>query len=95
MPRYDEVTQCTGSLRAMTGLTAYEFTTLLPHVEPALAVYLQDRTIDGQPRTSRHDRAYANCHDPTMADKLLFILSYLKENPRLGPVTGSLQSRPI
>jgi hypothetical protein len=29
----------------MTGLTAEEFTTLLPHVERALAAYLQDRTI--------------------------------------------------
>jgi hypothetical protein len=39
------------------------------------------RTIDGQPRTSRRYSPYANCPLPTSADKLLFILSYLKHNP--------------
>jgi len=37
----------------MTGLTAHEFTALLPHFEHALVASLQDRTSDGQPRTSR------------------------------------------
>jgi hypothetical protein len=81
MPRYDEVTQRTGSLRAMTGLTEPEFTALLPHFERALAAYLPDRTIDGQPRTSRRYSAYDTCPLPTMADKLLFMLTYLKQNP--------------
>src|SRR5215475_11064940 len=73
----------------MTGLTAHEFTTLLPHFERALAAYLQDRTIDGQPRTSRRYSAYDNCPLPTMADKLLFILTYLKQNP-IQEVQGQL-----
>jgi hypothetical protein len=60
MPRYEEVTQRAGSVRAMTGLTEPEFTALLPHFEHALAAYLQDRTIDGQPRTSRRYRSYDN-----------------------------------
>jgi|SRR5215472_10784629 len=81
MPSYEEVTQRAGSLRAMTGLTEAEFTALLPHFERALAAYLQDRTIDGQPRTSRRYSAYDNCPLPTVADKLLFILTYLKQNP--------------
>ena len=69
MPRYDEVTQRSGSLRAMTGLTEPEFTALLPHFERALAAYLQNRTIDGQPRTSRRYSAYDTCPLPTIADK--------------------------
>src|SRR5499426_1947404 len=81
MPRYDEVTQRVGSLRAMTGLTDPEFTALLPHFERALAAYLQDHTIDGQPRTSRRYSSYDNSPLPTMADKLLFILTYVKQNP--------------
>jgi DDE superfamily endonuclease len=81
MPSYDEVTQRSGSLRAMTGLTEPEFTALLPHFERAWAAYLQNRTIDGQPRTSRRDRAYDNCPLPAVADKLLFILTYLKQTP--------------
>jgi hypothetical protein len=83
------VTQRAGSLRAMTGLTEQEFTMLLPHFEHALAAYLQDRTIDGQPRTSRRYRPYGNCPLPTVADKLLFILTYVKQNP-IQEVQGQL-----
>jgi Helix-turn-helix of DDE superfamily endonuclease len=89
MPRYDEVTQRAGSLRAMTGLTEHEFTALLPHFEQALVAYLRDRTIDGQPRTSRRYSAYDNCPLPTIADKLLFILTYVKQNP-IQEVQGQL-----
>jgi len=89
MPRYDEVTQRAGSLRAMTGLTEHEFTALLPHFARALAAYLQDRTIDGQPRTSRRYSAYDNCPLPTMADKRLFMLTYLKQHP-IQEVQGQL-----
>jgi hypothetical protein len=39
------------------------------------------RTIDGYPRTGRRYRAYANGPLPTTADKLLFILSDVKQNP--------------
>jgi Helix-turn-helix of DDE superfamily endonuclease len=81
MPSYEDVIQRAGSLRTMTGLTEPEFTALLPHFEHALAAYLQDRTIDGQPRTSRRYSPYDNCPLPTIADKLLFILTYLKQNP--------------
>jgi hypothetical protein len=81
MPRYEEVTQRAGSLRSMTGLTEVEFMALLPHFEHALVAYMQDRTIDGQPRTSRRYSTYDTCPLPTMADKLLFILTYLKQNP--------------
>jgi hypothetical protein len=73
----------------MTGLTEPEFTALLPHFERALAAYLQDRTIDGQPRTSRRYRAYDTCPLPTMADKRLFILTYVKQNP-IQEVQGQL-----
>ena len=81
MPRYEEVTQRVGSLRAMTGLTEKEFQALLPHFEQAFVAHMGDRTMDGQPRTSRRYSTYENCPVPTMADKLLFILSYLKHNP--------------
>jgi Helix-turn-helix of DDE superfamily endonuclease len=89
MPSDEDVTQRAGSLRAMTGLTEAEFTALLPHFERALAAYLQDRTIDGQPRISRRYSAYDNCPLPTVADKLLFILTYLKQKP-IQEVQGQL-----
>jgi hypothetical protein len=62
---------------------------LLPHFEHAFVVYLQDRTIDGQPRTSRRYTTYGTCPLPTMADKLLFILTYVKQNP-IQEVQGQL-----
>jgi hypothetical protein len=89
MPRYEEVTQRAGSLQALSGLTDVEFQALLPHFEQALVTYMQDRTIDGQARTSRRYSAYDNCPLPTMADKLLFILTYLKQNP-IQEVQGQL-----
>jgi Helix-turn-helix of DDE superfamily endonuclease len=81
MPSDEEVIQRAGSLRAMTGLTATAFQALLPPFEQALETYMRTRTIDGPPRMSRRYRAYVTCPLPTMADKLLFILSSLKHNP--------------
>jgi len=81
MPSYEEATQRAGSLRAMTGFTDAEFQALLPVFEQAFERYMATRTIDGQPRTSRRFSPYVNCPLPTTADKLLFILSYLKHNP--------------
>jgi Helix-turn-helix of DDE superfamily endonuclease len=89
MPSYEDVTQRAGSLQAMTGFTKQAFEALLPHFEHALVAYLQDRTIDGQPRTSRRYRSYDNCPLPTTADKQLFILTYVKQNP-IQEVQGQL-----
>jgi hypothetical protein len=89
MPSDEEVTQRAGSLRAMTGLTEAEVSALLPHVEHALVASLQDRTMDGQPRTSRRYRTYESCPLPTMADKLLFILPDLTQHP-IQDVPGQL-----
>ena len=89
MPGDDEVTQRAGSLQALTGLTDAEFHALLPHFEQALVTYRQDRTIDGQPRTSRRYRSYATCPLPTLADKRLFMLTYLQQNP-IQAVQGQL-----
>ena len=89
MPSYDEVTQRAGSLRALTGLTDVEFEALLPHFEQAFVTSMQDRTIDGQPRTNRRYSTYDTCPLPTLADKLLFILTYLKQNP-IQEVQGQL-----
>jgi hypothetical protein len=89
MPSYDEVTPRAGSVRAMTGFTAPEFTARLPHVARALAASLQNRTIDGQPRTSRRDRAHDHCPVPTRADTRRFILTYVQQHP-IQAVQGQL-----
>jgi hypothetical protein len=89
MPSYEEVTQRAGSLRAMTGFTQSEFTALLPHFEHAFLAYMHEHTIDGHPRTSRRYSTYDTSPLPTMADKLLFMLTYLKQNP-IQAVQGQL-----
>jgi hypothetical protein len=89
MPSDEDVIQRAGSLQAMTGFTTQEFEALLPHFEHALATYLQNRTIDGQPRTSRRYSTYDNGPLPTTADKQLFILTYVKQNP-IQEVQGQL-----
>jgi hypothetical protein len=89
MPSYEEVTQRAGSLRAMTGFTQQEFTAFLPHFEQAFLAYMADHSIDGHPRTSRRYSTYETSPLPTMADKLLFILSYVKQNP-IQDVQGQL-----
>ena len=89
MPSYEEVTQRAGSLRALTGLTDAEFQALLPPFERAFTTSMQDRTIDGQPRTSRRYTPYDTCPLPTIADKLLFILTSVKQNP-IQEVQGQL-----
>ncbi len=73
----------------MTGLTQPEFSALLPHFEHAFLAYMEDHTIDGQPRTSRRYSPYDTSPLPAMADKLLFILTYLKQNP-IQEVQGQL-----
>jgi hypothetical protein len=89
MPNDEEVIQRAGSLRAMTGFTQQAFTVLLPHVEHAFLAYLADRTIDGQPRTRRRYSTYETSPLPTMAAKLRFILTDVKQNP-IQAVQGQL-----
>jgi hypothetical protein len=89
MPSYEDVTTRAGSVRAMTGLTEQAFEALLPPFEHAFVAYMQAHTIDGQPRTVRRYRTYDTCPLPTIADKLLFILTYVKQNP-IQEVQGQL-----
>ena len=89
MPSDEEVTQRAGSLCSMTGLTEQEFAALLPPFEHAFVAYMQNHTIDGQPRTVRRYSPYDTCPLPTIADKLLFILTYVKQNP-IQEVQGQL-----
>ena len=48
-----------------------------------------NRTIDGQPRTSRRYSTYETCPLPTMTDKRLFILTSVKQHP-IQEVQGQL-----
>lgn len=59
------------------------------HLEQAFVTYMPDRTMDGQPRTSRRYSTDETCPFPTIADKLLCILTYLQQHP-IQAVQGQL-----
>jgi hypothetical protein len=81
MPKYQKILQNPSRLKAMTGLDRQEFDTLLPHFGQALERYMTRQTIDGYMRYGRRYTTYRNSPLPTLEDKLLFILTYLKINP--------------
>ena len=80
MPKFDSILQNERRLGAFTGLDIATFTDFLPHFTLAMERYLQRTTLDGY--IGEGDRAitYANSPLPTPQDRLLFILTYLKQN---------------
>jgi Helix-turn-helix of DDE superfamily endonuclease len=95
MVKYHSILQNSSRLRAMTGLTSDEFRALLPAFQQAFDSYLRDHTIDGYLRDGRRYTTYQNSPLPSIEDKLLFILTYLKNNPiqeMQGQVFGMSQS---
>jgi DDE superfamily endonuclease len=65
----------------LTSLTVEEFELLVPSFERAFLTHMQDWTLEGKPRTGRRYSQYANCPLPSPEDRLLFILTYLKQAP--------------
>ncbi len=66
---------------AMTGYTKEEFLALLVYFEVIFYEYMSEYTLEGFRREKRRYVKYKNCPLPTIEDKLLFILVYLKQNP--------------
>jgi len=65
----------------LTSLTLDEFQFLVAPFEMAFQDYMRQWRLDGKPRTARSYTTYTNCPLPLAADRLLFILVYLKTNP--------------
>jgi len=80
MPKFDHILQNERRLRAFTGLDSATFAAFLPHFTLALECYLNRTTLDGYVREGDRAITYANSPLPTPADRLLFILTYLKQN---------------
>jgi len=76
--RYDTLANCPDEVLALTSLTADEFAEILPAFEAAFQQHMRLWRLDGKPRTARRYTTYTNCPLPTPADRLLFILTYLK-----------------
>ena len=64
---------------SLTAYTVGEFQALLPTFSTAFLRYMQKYTLDTKKREKRRFVAYRNSPLPTMEDKLLFILMYLRK----------------
>ena len=75
----------------MSGLTKAEFQAFLRHFAQSFVTGMLDRTMAGQPRTSRRYRTNNTCLVPTLADTRRFMLPYVKQPPIQevpGPLLG-------
>ncbi|MEM9829046.1 MAG: transposase family protein [Bacteroidota bacterium] len=70
------------NLLQLTSLHPIEFMRLLSVFDPLCQDYFQYHTLEGKPRRIPKFEEDARCSLPGSAQKLLFVLSYLKENPR-------------
>lgn len=79
MPSYSELSKQPRRFLALTGHTVEEFQAMLPYFRAEFERYVQMHTLDNKERTKRRYSTYKNSPLPTIEDKLLFILTYLKQ----------------
>ena len=79
MISYNELSQNRRKFLAMTGYTVEEFQALSPHFEVQFEKSVETQTLKRKPRIKRRYSTYKNSPLPTIEDKLLFILIYLKQ----------------
>ena len=80
MLRYQDICTKKSRFLALTGLYVEEFVVLLTYFQEAFDLSMQHATITGEKREYRRYTTYSTSPLPTMEDKLLFILVYLKHN---------------
>ena len=80
--RYYKIKKNLPQLQSLTGLNKDGFETLLYCFEQDWNDYITHFTLDGKPR-ERLAKSITCKHLPATADKLVFILSYLKNIMRL------------
>jgi hypothetical protein len=79
MTSYKELSKQPRKFLAMTGYTVVEFEKLLPAFQSQFEAYVKTHKLNGKPRGKRRYTDYKNSPLPTIEDKLLFILIYLKQ----------------
>jgi Helix-turn-helix of DDE superfamily endonuclease len=87
--KYKDYAEKPTEFLALTGYTHQEFEALLPHFGKSYYEWMKHHRLDGKPRGKRKYSDYKNSPLPTIQDKLLFILHYLKTN-NLQTVQGAL-----
>ena len=89
MSKYKEYAEKPTEFLALTGYTLQEFEALLPPFGNGYYEWMKTHRLDGKPRGQRAYSDYKNSPLPTLADKLFFILHFLKTN-NLQTVQGAL-----
>lgn len=89
MSQYEKYAEKPRAFLALTSYTREEFDALFPHFERCFYARMQTHRLDGKPRGKRKYCDYQNSSLPTLAEKLFFILHYLKTN-NLQVVQGAL-----
>lgn len=79
MTNYAKLSQKPKQFHALTGYTLEEFQALLPVFAICFLNHMQAHTLDGKKRQQRTYADYRNSPLPTMEDKLVFILMYLRK----------------
>jgi len=79
--RYADLARKPMDVLDMTRRTPDEFQQLIPPFEAAYQAHMATWRLDGTPRTGRRFTVYTNCPLPTAADRLVFMLVYLKTHP--------------
>lgn len=78
MTKYDEIKDNPDMFQKLTGFTIEEFLALLPIFTTHFLAFVSTKTLTGQERKKRSYATYKNSRLPSMEDKLLFILVYLR-----------------
>lgn len=89
MTNYKQLVKSKTKFLSMTGYTEREFQALLPYFSKRFEAHMEKYTLEGKIRKRRGYIAYKSSPMPTIEDKLVFILIYLKTN-NLQSVQASL-----
>ena len=79
MTSYQDLKDKLKRFESLTGYTPKEFTTLVPYFSKCFLEFVQTNTLDGERRKKRKYTSYKNSFLPSIEDKLLFILIYLRK----------------
>ena len=79
MTNYARLSEKPKQFHALTGYTLEEFDALLPTFRNTFLLHMKTYTLEGKERQKRSYVVYCNCPLPTIEDKLLFILMYLRK----------------
>ena len=81
MTLYEQKRKTPSSFRALTGLSIAHFDAILPLWTEQWDAAMEYQTVTGKYRWNRRHSSYKNSRLPTSADKLFFIMVFIKQAP--------------